>query len=152
MHRYVIILFLSCFLALPAQANLGETLAQCVARYGKPVHYSEATEKIPFGTLTFEAAGYALIVFILNDKEVGARISKMDKSAFSDVELQNIKASDSGGSQWISSPSDDPACLQWSRNDHATVLYDKEKHMVLFTTVEMSQALHVTPAKSNPGN
>jgi len=139
MFRYWTLLFL--LLTLPARANLGETVEQCVARYGKPVMFTEASAKTPFGTLTFVAAGYGLIIFVLNNKEVGARVSKLDKTAFTDAEMQNIMTADSAVSPWTPVASDDPTCLQWSRSDMATVLYDKDKHLLIFTSPEMAQAV-----------
>ena len=81
-------------LLLPARANLGESVEQCVARYGRPVGYSEANAKNPFGTVAFAAGGYTLVVFVYQDKELGARVSKKDKAAFTDAEVQNIMAAD----------------------------------------------------------
>jgi hypothetical protein len=148
--RWCAALFL-CLLTLPAQANLGESVAQCVARYGRPIHFSEATATTPFGTLTFTAGGYALIVFISNDKEVGARVSKIDKSAFTAAELQNIMGADAGDSKWTSTAIDDPTCLAWTRGDQAKVLYDKDKHMVIFTSPEMAKAMQsAQPAPTAP--
>jgi hypothetical protein len=131
-----------CLLTLPLRANLGETVAQCVARYGKPVGFSEAGAKNPFGTLVFSATGYTLVVFLLNTREVGARVSKSDKSEFAPAEMQNIMSADTGGSAWTPTTSDDPSTLRWIRADKATVLYDKEKHVVIFTSLEMANALH----------
>lgn len=135
---------------LPARANLGETVEQCVARYGRPVGFSEANAHSPFGTVAFSAAGYTLIIFLLNNHEVGARVSKQDKSAFADAELKNIMGADAGGSQWTPGPSPDPATLTWSRGDKATVLYDKEKHVLIFTSPEMAAAIHSAPAGPVP--
>jgi hypothetical protein len=140
-----IILF--CLLTLPLRANLGETVVQCVARYGHPIGYSEAGAKSPFGTIAFAAAGYTLIIFLIDTREVGARVSKADKSAFTDTEKQTIMGADLGGSVWIPTSSDDPACLRWTRADKATVLYDKEKHILIFTSKEMAEALHRAPIK-----
>jgi hypothetical protein len=145
MLRSAIIFF--SLLTIPLRANLGETVEQCVARYGKPVGYSEAGTKFPFGTLVFAAGGYTLIVFLFHNKEVGARVSKLDKSAFTDAEMKNIMSADSAGSSWTPAPSDDPTCLQWIRGDKATVLYDKQKHMLIFTSQEMVQVIHAPPAK-----
>ena len=145
MLRNSILLFL--LLTLPLRANLGETIQQCVARYGVPVSFTEASPKTPFGTITFVASGYGLIIFILNNKEVGARVSKIDKTTFTDAEMQNIMTADSAGSPWTPVTSDDPTCLQWSRSDKATVLYDKDKHILIFTSEEMAQALHAAPDK-----
>jgi hypothetical protein len=131
-----------CLLTIPSRANLGETVAQCVARYGRPVGYSEAGAKNPFGTVAFAAGGYTLIVFLVGDKEVGARVSKQDKSVFSDAEMKTIMDADSGGSPWSPAKSPDPSCLSWSRADQATVLYDKDKHVLIFTAKAMTDALH----------
>jgi hypothetical protein len=138
--------FFLVFLALPLRANLGDTVAQCVARYGKPLSFSEPGGKSPFGTLIFEATGYALIVFLLNNVEVGARVSRVDKAAFTEPEMRNIMASDSTSSlSWTPTTSDDPTCLEWLRPDKATALYDKQKHMLIFTSPEMATALKPTP-------
>ena len=145
MLRYAIILF--SLLTIPLRANLGETVEQCVARYGRPIGYSEASSKSPFGTVVFTATGYTLIVFLINNKEVGARVSKLDKSAFTDAEMQTILGADSAGSPWTPAASADPACLRWTRGDKAAVLYDKEKHMLIFTSEEMANAIHSPTAR-----
>src|SRR5580658_5343156 len=131
MLRSAIIFF--SLLTIPLRANLCETVAQCVTRYGKPIGYSEASAKSPFGTVAFSATGYTLIIFLINNKEVGARVSKVDKSAFTAAEMKTIMDADSAGSPWVPTSSDDPTCLRWSRADKATVLYDKVKHMLIFT-------------------
>jgi hypothetical protein len=150
MLRSAIILF--SLLTLPLRANLGETVAQCVARYGSPIGYSEASSKSPFGTLVFTATGYSLVVFLINTKEVGARVSKLDKTAFTDAEMQNIMDADTAGTSWTPTTSDDPTCLRWTRADKATVLYDKEKHILLFSSEEMAEAIHPATVKPGAGN
>jgi hypothetical protein len=150
MFRSAILFF--GLLLLPARANLGETVEQCVARYGHPIGYSEASAKSPFGTVAFSATGYTLIVFLLNTREVGARVSKQDKSAFTDGEMATIMNADAGATAWTLTPSTDPTCLQWARADHATVLYDKDKHVLIFTSAEMLAALHLATPKPSAGN
>jgi hypothetical protein len=145
MRRTLLSLLLLVVQPLSASANLGETVAQCVARYGGPVRYTEANAKLPFGTITFVAGGYGLLIFVLNGKEVGARVSKASKDPFSDTEMQTIMNADLGGSTWTPTPSSDPTCLTWTRADHATVLYDKDKHMLMLTSPEMAAALHSAP-------
>jgi hypothetical protein len=145
------IIFLA-LLTLPLRANLGETVEQCVSRYGRPVGFSEANPKFPFGTVAFSATGYTLIIFLLKNHEVGARVSKQDKSAFTDTELKNIMGADSNASPWAVTASNDPACLQWTRADQATVLYDKDKHVLIFTAKEMADAAHLAPPKPAAAN
>jgi hypothetical protein len=126
---------------VPAQANLGETVAQIVARYGHPSGYAEASAASPFGRVVFSAGGYEMVIFLYDNKEVGARISKTDKSPFSDADMQNIMANDLDGSKWSPVASTDPSCLQWTRNDKATVLYDKDNHTLMFTSQAMTDVI-----------
>lgn len=138
------LLFITLLLAgslLPARANLGETVEQLVARYGKPTGYAEANAKSPFGSLLFRVRPYELVLFILNNKEVGARVSKIDKSDFSPAEMQTIIDAETGASPWGSTPSSDPTEIHWSRGDHATFIYDKQKHMLLLSSDAMAQAV-----------
>jgi hypothetical protein len=140
------ILLLLVVLTIPLRANIGETVAECAKRYGRPIGYSEASAKSPFGTLIFVASKYTLIVFLMGDKEVGARVSKTDKSAFTDAEMQTIMQADSDPqAPWTSMPSTDPTCLQWARADKSTIIYDKDKHMLIFTSPEMANAIRQMP-------
>ena len=70
MFRFAIIFF--SLLTIPLRANLGETVAQCVARYGKPIGYSEANPHFPFGTVAFTATGYTLIIFLMDGRGGGS--------------------------------------------------------------------------------
>jgi len=74
--------------------------------------------------------------------EVGARVSKIDKSDFSPVEMQTIIDAETGNDKWVPVPSGDPTEIHWSRSDHATFIYDKQKHMLLLTSNAMAQAAH----------
>lgn len=135
-------------LFLPARANLGETIEDTIKRYGSPTAYAEASAKMPFGSVVFKAGPYELVIFVLNDREVGARVSKSDKSVFSDAEMRTIMGAETGG-DWVPTPSDDPTTLQWTRGDHATVLYDKAKHVLILTSPAMAQALRNPPPVSS---
>jgi hypothetical protein len=137
---------LLCFLLLtiPVRANLGDTVDACVKRYGKPIGFSEASAKSPFGTLVFVASNYTLVVFLLHDKEVGARVTKTDKSAFAAAELKTIMDADAVP-PWVPVASGDPSCDEWTRSDLATIIYDKDKHIVIFTSTEMAEAIKNPP-------
>jgi hypothetical protein len=151
-RRAVVLLLL---LALPVRANLGDAVADCVKRYGKPVAISEASWKSPFGTMLFVAGKYQLLVFLLNNVEVGARVSKKDKTDFTPDEMATIMNADAP-TPWTAVSSDDPSTLQWGRADKASLLYDKEKKVLIFTTVAMNDALHggsasdAAPADTSP--
>ena len=149
MLRRLPLILLFDILFIPARANLNETIEQLIVRYGKPDGYAEANAKTPFGNILFKAGAYELVVFILNNKEVGARVSKVDKSPFSSDEIQAIMAAETSSAKWVPTPSTDPSMIQWSRSDHATASYDKDKHMLLFTSDTMAQVIQAPP-KSQP--
>jgi len=137
-------------LTLPLRANLGENVKQLVTRYGTPSGYTEVTPNFPFGTVTFIAGGITLTVFLIGDKEVGAKVFKTDHSALSEAERQSIMATDQGGSQWKSVPSSDPGTLTWTRSDKATALYDTQKFVLIFTSEEMAKAVQAAQAAGPP--
>jgi hypothetical protein len=139
MFRYTILLLV--LLTLPLRANLGDDVKQLIVRYGTPVNFTEANSTFPFGTVVFKAGGYILVVFLVGEKEVGAKVSKTNQSAFTDSERDTIMSTDVAGSQWTSVPSPDPTCLQWNRGDKATALYDKQKNVLIFTSDVMAQTL-----------
>jgi hypothetical protein len=141
MFRFVALLLL---LALPVRANLGENIAQCIKRYGKFYNYTEANAKTPFGTVVFVAGPYEMIVFIYDGVEVGARVTKRDKTDLSPDEIKTILNADAT-TPWTSAPSDDPASPQWTRVDKATASYDATKKMLLFTTPAMKEDLNAGP-------
>ena len=127
---------------LPARANLGDTVKQLMARYGMPTGYAEAGDKTPFGSILFKAGGFELVIFVLDNHEVGARLSKLDQSAFSDDELQKLMTAEANDQPWAPTASSDPSLTQWSRHDQATFAYDQTNRMVLLSSPAMVQALH----------
>jgi hypothetical protein len=151
MSRFFLLLVLLGLWPGTARANLGETVAQIVARYGKPTGYAEASARSPFGNLFFRAGGYELLIFLLDDKEVGARVSRTDKQPLGDAERQSIMAADTDGSPWAPVASADPSVREWMRGDKATVMYDTAKNMLIFTSDAMAQALHAPPANAPSG-
>jgi hypothetical protein len=146
--RLVAVLLL--LLILPARANLGDSVADCVHRYGKPLTYAEASAKNPFGTLVFVAGPYQLIVFLFNNVEVGARVSKKDKSPFNADELKTIMNADAT-TPWVPAHSTDSGTRQWVRGDKATAVYDQDKKLVIFTLPEMVAELHAVESAGPAG-
>ncbi len=138
-------------LALPLRANLGDTVAGCITRYGKPEHFAEANGNTPFGTLLFLAGPYDMVIFLYNNVEVGARVDKRDKTGFSPAEIQTILGADAS-SPWILTKSDDPASQEWTRADKASATYDTSAKVLFFTTPAMAHALHSAPASAPSTN
>ncbi len=126
---------------LPARANLGDTVAECVKRYGKPATFTEAGPGSPFGTLVFLAGPYQMTVFLNANIEVGARVTKKDKSAFTPDEIKTILNADAA-TPWVPTTGDDPNSPRWTRDDKAIAAYNAAKDMLVFTTPKMIEVLH----------
>ena len=151
MHFFRLAVLLLIFCALPLWAKLGDTVPECTKRYGVPGGFTEANGKSPFGTLAFRAGKYTLLVFLLDVKEVGARVTKTDKSAFTEDEMKTIMdAEGDPASPWTPTSSTDPTCLEWTRGDKATVLYDKDKHVLIITSPAMADAVRTFVPKPTP--
>jgi hypothetical protein len=136
-------------LALPARANLGDSVAEAIKRYGKPERFSEATAVFPFGTLVFTAGPYSMTVFLYNNAEVGARVSKKDKSDFTPIEMKTIMDADAS-TAWVPTATNDPTNQKWTRSDRSTVIYDTAKKMLIFTSPDMAAELHNPPPTPPP--
>ena len=82
-----------------ASGRIGETMAQCKARYGKPV--SEAK-----GTFRFEKAGFLICAWFDGDRCDRITFDKIKKDrngmfeTFAEAEIQTLLAANSGGKDW----------------------------------------------------
>lgn len=90
MHKIPLIVFIIVVLMIPSQAKIGETLDQCVKRYGTPLMDNVMDAKAPFRILIFKSTGYFQKTYFLNNVEVCVRYSKEDQSELSEQEITAI--------------------------------------------------------------
>src|SRR5260221_6693362 len=92
--RSALILILSLFTAsiVPCHANLGDTMDQCIARYGKRMPPSGVADPAQAGGVaaTFQQNGYNFEVYLFNGVVECESITKIDNSLFSDQEKDKV--------------------------------------------------------------
>jgi hypothetical protein len=100
----VFVPILAAMLASPALARIGETLAQCEERYGKPSPGGKPIALLPgSSTYLFSKAGMQICCTLLDGKVVAIRYQKEARDVLdnpekmSDVEVQKLLDSNSPG-------------------------------------------------------
>lgn len=99
------------FLSLSAQARIGETEAQCNARYGPPL------AKVAQGDKQYSKNGYTILVWFKNGVVAQIQYTRGFKDVFDwlkEEEVDSLLNSNSGGSSW-KRPS--KWFMRWERED-----------------------------------
>lgn len=91
--KTITILVATLMLNAAAQARLGETSAECVARYGEPLRTDKETM-----TLGFEKEGILIMCVFHEGKCVEIAYKKKELGEFSEVEIQTLR--DLNGKGW----------------------------------------------------
>jgi hypothetical protein len=144
--------------AAPARANLGETLAQCTARYGPPttekVTDSDPTRPAGKMNLIFKANGCMIIIAFLHGIAGTEGFIKIDQTDFTDRELADLLRAESDGLGWTPGrPGIQPNPLRpgmdyWTRTDGATATYAPGRHGrsgFIFESKAFDNALNPAP-------
>jgi hypothetical protein len=106
---YPLCALLSCALALPCHARLGETAEECEARYGAPTMTKDAPKTIdaPGATTSaYEKAGLRIIATIYQGKVGSIFFEKIKENAlgksveFSNAEVSALLEANGGGNEW----------------------------------------------------
>src|ERR1700690_1327563 len=113
---------------VPCHAELGETMDQCIARYGQPVPQVTTPPGLPGKSVSFKKNGYVIMVAFLKGIAGFETIFKEDESELSDKEIEAILQADNAGGKWgkpeqINSKNE----RGWSREDGATAVYEPSK-------------------------
>jgi hypothetical protein len=140
--------------ASDCKARLGETLAQCIARYGQPVPTTENYLKaVPVcdSAVLFQKSGFNVVVYILHG-DVGAEfITKMNASALSDTEKQTLLDSESNDSTWDRSEKQSPGIDEaYLREDGKACAFYTNPNLMLFTKAcyELNRAKDASDEKT----
>ena len=121
------------------QARLGDTMEQCVARYGQPVPAKD--NSIPGGFrlawITFQKNGYFIKSIFVNGIVGAECVFKSDSSALSEQEKNKILHADSKGWAWGKATGRE----NWVRTDGAIASYDSSKHFMALESTSFIAAL-----------
>jgi hypothetical protein len=114
----------SCALAilLPAAgwARIGETLEQCVARYGPPESPPEESAVHPKAIdCAFSKSGLDISVVFYQGKAADIMFRKLDGSAFNPSEVEELLKANGGSSSWNQHEAKRPDQSEWKTTDGA---------------------------------
>ena len=97
-------LALLLFLPLVCQARIGETLDQCVQRYGKPVPKPIQIDNDD--SYLFQKDGYSIIVSFLQGRAYGITYGRRGKTPLREDEITNFLQKNGGSRKWLKASSD----------------------------------------------
>jgi len=158
MHRILVLLALAA-LTLPAHARLGETVDQCIARYGQPVAQEDEPAVPGEKSAIFEKNGYAIWAFFLNGKCGMIIFLKIDRDktvghkymglSMGDDELKTLLDASANSFPWIEA--DNAEGKFWYRADGSAAAYDPNKPVLQITAKEFGEAEKAQEAKKLQG-
>lgn len=128
-------------LASPAQARIGETPAECTARYGQPVTVDAETQ----GTL-YKKAGVQVACFFAEGRCDFIHFKNLRKHAdgtsvpFTDAERKILLEASSGGRAWVLSASDDRD-TSWTCGDlRARQRHQGDRYLIIQTRAHVERS------------
>ena len=133
------VLFALLILAVPAFARLGETPAECTARYGTPIQTDKERQ-----TLGFEKGGLFIMAEFFAGRCTSISFQKVEKDPagnslpFTAEEVELLRAANSGGLKWIIPISRPPDTFLWTvQGEHRYTIWPSiEKNLVKIATKE----------------
>jgi len=139
-------------LTAPAQARLGETADQLVARYGQPLSETDQkgeAGKIPLANVIFEKGGFQVIVTLTNGVSVAESIHKLNGQPLTLTEIRTLLTVNSQGHGWEA-----PQMVQgekwWTRDDNATAQLAQTGSLTIKSPVLLSEQAVAKKLESNP--
>lgn len=119
-------ILLTLLLCVTAQARLGETPAECVARYGDPIK----TDKEAM-TIGFQKEGI-FIMCVFHEGKCASIAFKKPEGDFSETEIVTLR--EANGSDWKESPSA-VGQKHWE-NGRALVVHEQHEGLLIIITQE----------------
>lgn len=141
-------------LTATAQARLGETADQLVARYGQPI--SEVDQKgegakLPLAYVVFQKGGFEIDATLSDGISVSESFKKLNGTPLTLGEARTLLGANSQGHDW-QAPQMTHGEKWWARDDGATAQLDQDGAMLTIRSRElvskeaMAQRLERTPS------
>ncbi len=116
-----------------AQARLGETPDQLVARYGQPLNEVDQKAegaKIPLAKVSFQKGGYQIDVTITNGVSVQEIFKKLNGESITTAEARILLNANAQGREWGPQNKTDEA-IYWVRDDNAVAQLPSDGTMIV---------------------
>jgi len=134
----------------PCRANLGDTMDQCVARYGPSSPSTGVSDPAKTGApaALFSHDGYDVEVYLLHGVVECEYITKTDKSFFSDADKKKVVASESAAGKWAN-PVTDRGQTIWMRSDGASIFtFNQDSPLIMAMSASYLQLAAKNKANS----
>jgi len=122
--RFALILIFGLIISsvFPCRANVGDTIDQCIARYGKRLPPSGMSDPSRLGgeAALFQKDGYNIEVFLFDGVVACESISKTDGAFFSEEERNKIVQMETSDESWAK-PITAHGQLCWMKSDGALI-------------------------------
>ena len=120
--RIAVLLTIITLSISPSRANLGDTMDQCVARYGQRLPPTGISDPYRLGgdAARFQKAGYYFDVYLFNGVVGCESITKTDNSRFSPEETSKVVQMESVNGNWAK-PITVHGQLVWVRDDGSMI-------------------------------
>jgi len=120
--RFAVVITLLTLGVLPGRANLGDTMDQCIARYGHRLPPSGISDPYRLGgeSARFEMEGCYFDVYLFKGTVGCESITKADSSRFSPEERDKVVQMESSNGKWAK-PVAVHGQLVWMRDDGAAI-------------------------------
>lgn len=126
--------FVGLAMLLPAAARIGETPAQCEARYGRPLKIDKAT-----ACIWYRKGGIEVLVFFYQGKADALILCKVEKDAIgtsvamTSTEVEVILKANGNGKEWKVKPVPG-ANKTWHADEEIYASYDATKNQLMLLT------------------
>jgi hypothetical protein len=152
--RNALLLTLAIVVTSPAgaQARIGETPDQLVARYDQPVNETDQKAdgtKISLARVTFQKGGYEIDVTITGGLSVQEIFKKLNGQPITLEEARTLLSDNSQGMQW-SAPVKTEDALVWTRDDNAVGQLSNDGSMIIRSAQLTAQEVHAKRLQEHP--
>ncbi len=142
--------------AVGAQARIGETPDQLVARYGQPLNETDQKAegaKIPLARVSFQKGGYQIDVTITDGLSVQEIFKKLNNKPLTIEEARILLSANAQGMNW-SAPQKSEEATIWTRDDNAVAQLSGDGSMIIRSralSAEQEAAKHLEEHPSLDG-
>ncbi len=156
MRIALLTLVLIATLPAGAQARVGETPDQLVARYGQPLNEVDQKAegaKISLARVTFQKGGFQIDVTISGGISVQEIFKKINNQSITVEEGRILLNANAGGLNW-SAPQKTLDAVIWTRDDNAVAQLSSDGSMIIRSrelAVEQASAKHLEEHPSLEG-
>jgi len=135
-----------------AQARLGETPDQLVARYGQPLSEKDQKgegDKIALADVVFEKGGFQVSVTVVDGLSVAESFKKLNGQPITTLEVRTLLTANGQGHEW-DAPVESKGGKLWTRDDSATAYLGQDGSLQIKSPELVGKEVAAKRAEKSP--